>query len=236
MVTRGGNTRVAAGKTEHVDLRLAVPSVSAVSCGSRFARHGPVRPCEVRAVSPPRLSRTAETAWCDSALTRGRGEARGGRGRPSGPGKMAYKAGASVLYVGSAFLPRQSGDEPEVLHSVQRSVSVSGLALLAALSVPSCCGMRLWPPLSRSSLAREVRPRWPPGKVGTRSFLQCAALGRVRADGASEMHKITCARRDAHACITHTHARTHTHTQRTHTHTYIYITTTTHTHTNTCKK
>ena len=56
VVTRGGNSRVAAGKTEHVDLRLAVPSVSAVSCGSRFARHGPVRPCEVRTVSPPRLS------------------------------------------------------------------------------------------------------------------------------------------------------------------------------------
>ena len=147
------------------------------------------------------------------------------------------------LYVGSAFLPRQSGVEPEVLHSVQRSVSVSGLALLAALSIPSCCGMRLWPPLSRSSLAREVRPRWPPGKVGTRSFLQCAALGRVRADGASEMHKITCTRRDSHARITHTHTRTHARTHAltqtyTHTHTYTQIHTRTqpHTHTNTCKK
>ena len=136
MVTRGGNTRVAAGKTEHIDLRLAVPSVSAVSCGSRFARHGPVRPCEVRAVSPPRLSRTAETAWCDSALTRGRGEARGGRGRPPGPGKMAYKAGASALYVGSAFLPRQS------VRGRARSTTQRAAQCVGLWSSSACCSLR----------------------------------------------------------------------------------------------
>lgn len=134
MVTSGGNSRVAAGKTEHVDLRLAVPSVSAVSCGSRFAGHGPVRPCEVRTVSPPRLSRTAETAWCDSALTRGRGEARGGRGRPLGPGKMAYKAGASAAVRRQCFSP--ASVRGRARGTTQRAAQCVGL-----WSSSACCSL-----------------------------------------------------------------------------------------------